>query len=303
MLRSFISLLFFIGVALSAAPSFPELTGRVVDQVGLLTPEQEHALADMSGTIERDSTVQVVIVTLASLEGYDIADYGYQLARYWKVGQKDEDNGILILIAPNDKKVRIEIGYGLEGFITDAQAYEIIQEHMFPRFKEKDVYGGLRDTLDAIGKTISQEYVSAYGGASEKRASHTSIFYVAMIGFAPLLLLVLGYGKSLIRNRTANRVLNGIIAGGIGGAVSWFLFFLLPVSVVAGIVFFLIGLFMDNRNSSGSDFGTFLFDALGHAGGSISSDTFDVFSGGGGSFGGGGASADLGNLLDGLGNL
>lgn len=303
MLRSFISLLFFIGVALSAAPTFPELTGRVVDQAGLLTPEQEHALADMSGTIERDSTVQVVIVTLKSLEGYDIAEYGYQLARYWKVGQKDEDNGILIMIAPKDKKVRIEIGYGLEGYITDAQAHEIIQNRMFPRFKEKDVYGGLRDTLDTIGQTLSQEYVNVYGGASEKRASHTSIFYMAMIGFAPLLLLVLGYGKSMIRSRTLNRVVNGIIAGGIAGVVSWFLFFLLPISVIAGIVFFAVGYFIDSRNSSGSDFGSFDFGALGHSAGSISGDTFDVFSGGGGSFGGGGASADLGNLLDGLGNL
>ena len=303
MIRLFTSLLFLIGVALSAAPTFPELTGRVVDQVGLLTPEQEHSLADMSGTIERDSTVQVVVVTLKSLEGYDIAEYGYQLARYWKVGQKDEDNGILIMIAPNERQVRIEIGYGLEGYITDAQAHEIIQNQMFPRFKEKDVYGGLKNTLDAIGQTISQEYVNAYGGESKKRASHTTIFYIALIAFAPLLLLVLGYGKSLIRNRTTNRVINATLAGGIAGVVSWFLFFLLPVSLIAGAVFFIIGLLIDSRNSSGSDFGSFVVDALSHSSGSISSDTFDVFSGGGGSFGGGGASADLGNLLDGLGNL
>lgn len=304
MIRVFVSFLFCIGVAAWAAPTFPELSGRVVDQADLLTPVQEQSLSELSKSIEDNTTAQVVVVTLKSLEGYDIADYGYQLGRYWKIGQKDKNNGLLIIIAPHDHKVRIEVGYGLEGEITDAQANDLILTKMLPRFKQKDVYGGIKNTVDAIKDILVQvnDGVGVNDKVKEKKTSHTTIFYIAMIAFAPLLLIILGYGKSLIRNRTVNCIINGLLSGGIAGVISWFLYFLLPVSLIVGVVFFVIGLFIDNRSRS-DDYGSFIFDTTSHSSDLISSDSFDVFSGAGGSFGGGGSSVDIGDFLDGLGNL
>lgn len=302
MIRFFVTLLFFLGVATWAAPTFPELSGRVVDQAELLTPDQEQSLSELSKTIEDNSTAQVVVVTLKSLEGYDISDYGYQLGRYWKIGQKDKNNGLLIIIAPNEHKVRIEVGYGLEGEITDAQANDLILTKMVPRFKQKDVYAGIKDTVDAIKDILSQVNEGRNVKIKEKKTSHTTIFYVSMIIIAALIFQWLEYRKSLIRNTKVNRILNGIFTGGVAGIVSWFFFFLLPVSIIAGIIFFIIGLFLDIRSQRNGDYGSFPFDLGENSTGSISSDTFDVFRGAGGSFGGGGSSVDIGDLLDGLGS-
>lgn len=298
MFRLLLLSLVFIGVYAFAEPKFPELTGRVVDEAGLLTKAQEQSLADMSGTIERDSTVQVVVVTLKSLDGYDIAEYGYQLARYWKVGQRDEDNGILIMIAPHEHKVRIEIGYGLEGFITDAQAYEMVQSQMLPRFKQKDVYGGIKNTIDAIKKVLSHEYKNDNGGVKEGNKFLTNIFYYAVFFAIALFFMLIEYGKSKIRNPTINRVVNGVFTGSVAGIVSWVFFFILPISLIAGVVFFIIGLFLDIRSLRDGDYGV-----GGGSFDSISGDSFEVFSSGGGDFGGAGASADIGSVLDGLGSL
>lgn len=302
MIRFFVTLLFFIGVAASAAPTFPELTGRVVDEAGLLTPDQELSLSKLSKSIEDNSTAQVVVVTLKSLEGYDIADYGYQLGRYWKIGQKDKNNGLLIIIAPHDHKVRIEVGYGLEGEITDAQANDLILTTMVPRFKQKDVYGGIKDTVDAVKDILFQVNEGKNVKIKEKKPSHTTIFYISMIVIATLFFQWLEHRKSLIRNRNINRVVNGIFTGAVAGIVSWFFFFLLPVSIIVGIVFFIIGLFLDIRSRRNGDYGSFTFDMGDNSLGSISSDTFDIFRGAGGSFGGGGSSIDIGDLLDGLGS-
>lgn len=300
MLRFFLLALLFFGVIASADPKFPELTGRVVDEAGLLSPAEEHSLANMSGTIERDSTVQVVVVTLKSLDGYDIADYGYQLGRYWKVGQRDQDNGILIMIAPHEHKVRIEIGYGLEGFITDAQAFEMIQKQMLPRFKEKDVYGGIKNTVDAIGTILSKEYTTEYGA---DKSSHMNLFYIIAIALIPLVLIILGLFNQLIKEHFGARSLPWIEAfysGGFAGLVTWIMIPNFIYTGIAVLIFAAIGYF-EGRRISSSDFLSSVLDM----GNSVPSSggSFEVFSGGGGDFGGAGASADIGSLLDGLESL
>lgn len=302
MIRFILSLLFFVGVSVWAAPTFPELTGRVVDQAGLLTPDQERSLSELSKSIEDNSTAQVVVVTLKSLEGYDIADYGYQLGRYWKIGQKGKDNGLLIIIAPNEHKVRIEVGYGLEGEITDAQANDLILSKMVPRFKQKDVYGGIKDTVDAIKDILVQLNEVGNAKIKEKKSSHTTVFYITMFVIVPLFFLWLEHSKSLIRSTKINRFVNGIFTGVVAGIVSWFFFFFLPISIIVGVIFFIIGLFLDIRSRRKGDYGSYTFDMGDNSSGSISSDTFDIFRGSGGSFGGGGASIDIGDLLDGLGS-
>ncbi len=96
-------------------PQFPELTGRVVDNAGLLDPTEEQALADKLATEEQQSSNQVVVVTVPDLQGYPIEEYGYQLGREWGIGQEGKDNGVLLIVAPNERRLRIEVGYGLEG--------------------------------------------------------------------------------------------------------------------------------------------------------------------------------------------
>ncbi|MDD2828766.1 MAG: TPM domain-containing protein [Sulfuricurvum sp.] len=298
MFRLLILSLVFIGVYAFAEPKFPELTGRVVDEAGLLSKAQEQSLADMSGTIERDSTVQVVVVTLKSLDGYDIAEYGYQLARYWKVGQRDEDNGILIMIAPKDRKVRIEIGYGLEAFITDAEAYEMIQSKMLPRFKEKDVYSGIRDTIDAIGTIVSKEYQHDYGAY---KPVHMNTFYIVAIALIPFLLIVFLAGTYYFSKQVtiAFKLVVSVIIGGIAGFLVWAFSHIIIISGIVALIVAIIAYYSDKN----TDYGSLITD-LGDSAGNIGSgDSFEIFSGGGGDFGGAGASADIGSVLDGLGSL
>ena len=131
--------------------TFPALTGRVVDEASVLDETARAALSEELATLEQKTTTQLVVVTLKSLQGASIDDYGYQLGRRWQIGQKDKNNGALLIVAPNERKVRIEIGYGLEGTLTDAISKFIIENSILPRFKVNDFPGGIkRGTEDLI---------------------------------------------------------------------------------------------------------------------------------------------------------
>jgi uncharacterized protein len=132
----------FIGVAL-AGPKFPPLTGRVVDDAHILSPATQSELSSMLAEQERKTGQQVVVVTLPTLQGYTIAQYGYRLGRAWGIGQKGKDNGVLLIVAPKEHKVRIEVGYGLEGRLTDVQSELIIHNVMVPKFRTGDYDGGV----------------------------------------------------------------------------------------------------------------------------------------------------------------
>ena len=133
-----------------AQPEFPALTGRVVDNADLLSPAQEAELTAKLEALETQSQRQLVIATLPDLQGYDIADYGYQLGREWGIGDAERNDGALLIVAPNERKVRIEVGYGLEGYLTDAYSSVIIQSIILPRFRDGDMPGGIVDGTDAI---------------------------------------------------------------------------------------------------------------------------------------------------------
>jgi uncharacterized protein len=136
------ALFLWAGAAL-AAPTFPPLTGRVVDQAGLLDPAREAALSARLEALEAKTSSQVVVATLVSLQGYEIEEYGYQLGRAWGIGEKGRNTGVLLIVAPNERKVRIEVGYGLEGALTDALASKIIEAAILPRFRAGDFAGGI----------------------------------------------------------------------------------------------------------------------------------------------------------------
>jgi len=127
-----------------AAPTFPPLTGRVVDNANLLTPADKAALDAELAALEAKSSDQLVVFTTPSLQGYPIEDFGYQLGRAWGIGQKATNNGALLIIAPNERKVRIEVGRGLEPQLTDLLSSQIIRNTILPRFKRGDFAGGIK---------------------------------------------------------------------------------------------------------------------------------------------------------------
>src|SRR5579862_2174307 len=131
-------LLILASPALASGPKFPPLTGRVVDDAGVLDASTQSRLTDMLAAHERATGEQVVVVTLASLQGFSIEDFGYQLGRYWGIGQRGKNNGVLLIVAPKERKVRIEVGYGLEGTLTDATSRWIIENDILPSFKRDD---------------------------------------------------------------------------------------------------------------------------------------------------------------------
>lgn len=137
-----------------ADPTFPALTGRIVDEAGLIKPEDIAALTDELAALEQKSTDQVAVVTLKSLQGYPIEDYGYRLGRKWGIGQKDKDNGVLLIVAPNERKVRIEVGRRLEPVLTDAMSKLIIENAILPEFRKGDfsagIRAGVRDIKDVL---------------------------------------------------------------------------------------------------------------------------------------------------------
>ncbi len=157
--------------AQAAQPQFPKLTGRVVDLAGLLDSASKAQLSADLAALEEKSTDQIVVVTLPSLQGYTIEDFGYQLGRQWGIGQTGKDNGALLIIAPNERKVRIEVGYGLEPHLTDAMSRLIIENTILPRFRRGDFQGGIiagvRDMTDVVtgdGEAVKQRAKGARHG-------------------------------------------------------------------------------------------------------------------------------------------
>jgi uncharacterized protein len=131
-----------------AAPTFPELTGRVVDQADVIPADVEARIEGKLAALEGKSTDQFVVVTLPSLQGTAIADFGYQLGRHWGIGQAGKDNGLLLIVAPEEREVRFEVGYGLEGTMTDALTRVIIENAILPRFRADDMAGGIERGVD-----------------------------------------------------------------------------------------------------------------------------------------------------------
>lgn len=144
-----------------STPAFPELTGRVVDQAEMLSPEMEARLSQMLQAHEQASTEQVVVVTLPNLQGFPIEDFGNQLGRHWGIGQEGEDNGALLIVARDERKVRIEVGYGLEGRLTDADSSVIINRVITPAFRQGDFQAGIVNGAAAMIQVLGGEPMAA----------------------------------------------------------------------------------------------------------------------------------------------
>lgn len=149
LLLALLLLLGFAGRA-AAEPVFPALSGRVVDAADLLSPAEEAAVTNKLAALEADTGRQLVVATLPDLQGYAIEDYGYRLGRAWAIGSKERDDGVLLIVAPKERKVRIEVGYGLEPVLTDALSSVIIHQAMLPKFRAGDMAGGVIAGADAL---------------------------------------------------------------------------------------------------------------------------------------------------------
>ncbi len=203
-----------------AAPSeFPRLSGRVVDAAGILSPTTERTLTEMLAAYQRDSGgTQVVVATVPSLGGRAIEEYGYRLGRHWGIGQAGEDTGALLIVAPAERQVRIEVGYGLEGQLTDAVSWDIIQGRVLPAFRQGNydagVIAGTRAIIEVLGG--SYEMSGAGTGEDERRRLPAIVFWI----FVAFIILSSfggrgrgGLGQALI----IGSVLSGGGRGGFGG--------------------------------------------------------------------------------------
>jgi len=192
----------------SLAQDYPKLTGRVVDQANLLPPTQETALVTKLAALEESTQRQLVVATVSDLQGRDIADYAVGLFRAWGIGRKDQDDGVLFLIAPNDRRMRIEVGYGLEPVLTDALSGRIIRNTVTPKFKAGDMAGGIHAGTDAIIEQITlppaQARANAVAAESKSSGSGASTFF--LIFWLLVLFLVI---LPIVRGRRGGRRYGG----------------------------------------------------------------------------------------------
>lgn len=238
--------------------TFPELTGRVVDQADILDAAARAKLEKLSADLEAKSTDQLVVVTLKSLQGTSIEDYGYQLGRKWQIGQKDKNNGVLLIVAPNDRKVRIEVGYGLEGTLTDAISSFIVQQAILPRFRSGDFAGGITRGAEDIVNVLTgdaEEYKERARAANAAPSMSTGELLVLIFWIVVAILIIINVMADIRRRQGA------VPRGSVRRTRDWTDYN--PIIIGGG--------------SSGGSWGGGGFDGGG-------------FSGGGGSFGGGGSS-------------
>ena len=257
----------FALAAPAAAQTFPPLTGRVVDQANLLTSAQMLDISSKSEALEAQTGRQFVVATVNSLEGREIEDYAYRLGRAWKIGDEKRDDGVILLVAPKERKVWITTGYGAGAFLTDAMSGIIVREQIIPKFKAGDMGGGIVAGADAIIKQMSLPADQAQANVAkaqqqETRRSSSGAGIIPVIFIMIIFFSIIG---SLSR-RARGRRYRSRRRGGID-----------PWVVLWGL--------NELSNASRSRGGWGGGSSWGGGGGG----GFGGFSGGGGSFGGGGA--------------
>jgi uncharacterized protein len=253
-----------------AAQDFPALDGqRVVDEANIIDAGTEAELTQKLEALEQQSQRQLVVVTLPDLQGYDIADYGYQLGREWGIGDAERNDGALLIVAPNERKVRIEVGYGLEGYLTDAYSALIIQNAILPRFREGDMPGGIVAGTDAIITQLQlpeDQARQVLTDAAQSREGESGFPVGALIWLAIIFFFFI---LPMLRGRRRRRRYKGR-GRDFGDTVGDIILWEVGSAIVRGAL------------SGGDDWGGGGGFGGGFGGGG--------FSGGGGSFGGGGAS-------------
>jgi uncharacterized protein len=189
--------------AIAAEPKFPALTGRVVDDAHLLDANSRAAIETKLADLESKTGRQLVVVTLPSLQGYEIEDFGYRLGRAWGIGEKGKNTGALLIVAPNEHRARIEVGYGLEGTLTDAVSRLIIENGILPRFRNNDFAGGILRGVDDIVQVLT-------GDAEDfkRRAAEQNNPPAGAQGWGQFIIIALFIGLWLsfaLRSRRSNR--------------------------------------------------------------------------------------------------
>ncbi|WP_444921588.1 TPM domain-containing protein [Microbulbifer sp. CnH-101-G] len=188
-----------LAMVLWAEVQFPPLSGRVVDRAELLTAEERYKLTELIQQYESESSNQLVVATLPELQGITIEEYANQLAREWKLGHKKKNNGILFLIAPKERKVRIEVGYGLEGALTDALSANIIQTKVLPEFQKGDLAKGVNAGVNSIIAATKNEYVAE--PVETKKDRRLTI----VVGLFLLLVMLHLFGSSVLSSPVQGR--------------------------------------------------------------------------------------------------
>jgi uncharacterized protein len=212
----FVALLLGSVAAFGATPQFPALSGRVVDAANVLSSAAEADLSRQLAEFERTNGDQLVVATIPDLDGLDIADYGVQLGRAWGIGDKQRNTGAILIIAPNDRQVRIEVGYGLEGELTDAMSAHIIQTRILPALRRGDYDGGARAGVAGIMQVLSGDVAPA----AERPPVHKVIPGLAF-WLIVLFIVLRSFGGprrgGLARALFWGSVLSGMSRGGGGG--------------------------------------------------------------------------------------
>ncbi len=270
----------------------PELVGRVVDQTGTLSSGQLDSLQQTLRAFEARKGSQVAVLIVPTTAPESIEQYSLRVAEAWKIGRKKIDDGALLVVAKNDRRLRIEVGYGLEGALTDITSKRIIDEIITPRFRNGDFAGGISAGVDRIISVIDGEKLPA---PPPPRQSSSQQNFGWLTNIDPGFALVGTVFLAGILRAIFGRLLGAGVTGGVVGLLIWLVLGSLAASFVAGAVIFFITLVVDLSSPQGrSGRGGWSGGGGSYSGGSWSSGSSSSSSsdsgGGGGSFGGGGAS-------------
>ena len=281
---SVLALLVCWAFAAAADVAVPPLSGRVVDQTGTLSAGDISSLTQALGTLELRKGSQVAVLIVPTTAPETIEQYSIRVAEAWKIGRKKIDDGALLVVAKDDRKLRIEVGYGLEGALTDVTASRIINEIIVPRFQNGDFAGGISAGVDRIVAVVDGEKLPAPVSRDQNpdwlnQVDLTNPFVL----FA--LIIMAGILRSLL-----GRLFGALATGGLVAALAWFVAGSLAASLLLGVVAFLLTMFGETIASSGGRGWSGSTGGGSWSGGGSSSSDSGGFSGGGGSFGGGGAS-------------
>jgi uncharacterized protein len=273
-LISLIAVLWLLYAPWAAAEvAVPPLKARVTDLTGTLQPGQKAELEQVLQAFENRKGSQIAVLLVPTTQPETIEQYAIRVADAWKLGRKGVDDGVLLLVARNDRKLRIEVGYGLEGAIPDAVAKRIVSEIITPHFKQEDYFGGIRAGVDRIVKVVDGEPLPEKKSSRSKSGGGSGDWLA--IGF--VLAVVLGGAMRAL----LGPLVGGLVAGSIAVFVAWLLFASLALALVAGLFVFIFTL-LGRHGGGGWSSGGGGWSGGGGGGGG--------FSGGGGGFGGGGAS-------------
>ncbi|MES2888770.1 MAG: TPM domain-containing protein [Pseudomonadota bacterium] len=261
----------------------PPLTGHVVDTTGTLTAEQTASLEQALTAFEARKGSQLAVLLVDSVAPEAIEPFALRVAEQWKLGRKKVDDGAILVVAKKDRAVRIEVGYGLEGVLTDLTSKRIISELIVPRFQAQDYHGGITAAVAQMMRLVDGEALPAPANRTQGSGRPQG----GLSSYAPLLfILALGVGGVL--RAMLGKLPGALVTGGVVAAVAWFVIGALSIAALAGVVAMVFTLVGGGRGLGGLGGGVYGGGRGGFGGGGFGGG--GGFSGGGGGFGGGGAS-------------